>query len=211
MAAWVIECFDWFDARFPLPPKPILPTKEFFGARDGQDHETAEAVLRDIKRLMHFDLPIDLIPLARPNAEHRHNYQSMGDVAGMFQETEDGRAIHYDPEAMKRPVAFISTMSHEVMHARPAGLTDMVPGGHDAHELATDLGCIIAGFGVFQLKAADELGWSGFMTQETRGFALAYFLDQRGMGADTVASHLSGRCRKYLKRGFKDLAQVSRL
>ncbi len=205
MAEWIVTCFDWFDARFPPQPGPILPTKAFFRAPGGRDHAAALGVLDDIKRHLGFDLPIDLIPLDRPAAEYRHSYQSLGEVGGTFQETDDGRVIRYDPETLSRPILFISTMAHEVMHARLSGVVDQVPGGIDAHELATDLGCIIAGYGVFQLQAADDLGWSGYMSQESRAFALAVFLDQRGLGPDAVHAHLSGRCQRYLKRGFKDL------
>lgn len=209
MADWIAACFDWFDARFLAPPRPILPTKAFFRAGPGRDHKAAVAVLADVKRLLRYDLPIDLVPLARPPGEYRHSYQSMGEVGGTYQETDQGRVISYDPEALARPVGFINTMAHEVMHARLSGLQDQVPGGDDAHELATDLGCVIAGFGVFQMQAADDAGWSGYMTQESRAFALAMFLDQRGLGTDAVAPHLSGRCKRYLKRAIADLNRLT--
>ncbi len=210
MTNWIEACFDWFDARFPPPPGPILPTKDFFRAPGGRDHRAAVGVLDDIKRHLGFDLPIDLIPLDRPAAEYRHSYQSLGEVGGTFQETDQGRVIQYDAETLSRPILFIATMAHEVMHARLSGLIDQVPGGANAHELATDLGCIIAGYGVFQLQAADDLGWSGYMSQESRACALAVFLDQRGMAAEAVSAHLSPRCQRYLRRAFKDLARRSR-
>ncbi|MEO1238112.1 MAG: hypothetical protein AAFW64_00325 [Pseudomonadota bacterium] len=208
MADWITECFDWFDARFLAPPAPILPTSAFFRAGSGQDHTTAVAVLADVKRLLRYGLPIDLVPLTRPPGEYRHSYQSLGEVGGTYQETDQGRVISYDPETVARPLAFINTLAHEVMHARLSGLTDQVPGGEEAHELATDLGCIIAGFGVFQLQAADDTGWSGYMSQDSRAFALAVFLDQRGLGADAANAYLSRRCQRYLKRGFADLHRL---
>lgn len=208
MADWIVECFDWFDARYPAPPKPILPTRAFFTAPGGTDVATAQAVLADVKRHLHFDLPIDMLPIERPAGEYRHTYSSMSEIAGTYQETSEGRVIHYDPEAMTRPINFIATLSHEVMHARLAGHVHDVPGGEAAHELATDLGCIIAGFGVFHLQAADDQGWSGYMSQDARAFALARFLDDRGLGVDAVAAHLSPRCQRYLRRGFRDLGRV---
>ena len=105
---------------------------------------------------------------------------------------------------MSRPLVFINTMAHEVMHARLSGHENEIPGGLEAHELATDLGCIIAGFGVFQLQAADDSGWSGYMTQPSRAYALATFLDQRRLGPEVVDAHFSARCRRYLKRALKD-------
>ncbi|NNE87301.1 MAG: hypothetical protein HKN27_04435 [Silicimonas sp.] len=203
MQSWIADCFDWFDARFRPPAKPILPTTTFFTAPGGKDEATARLVLKDVCRLLEFEHPIELVPLDRPSAEYRLDYQALSEVAGTYQETEDGRIISYDPEQMHHPLRFINTMAHEVMHARLSGLQDQVPGGYEAHELATDLGCIIAGFGVFQLQAADDAGWSGYLTQPSRAYALAYFLRDRGLGIDTVAAHLSPRTQKLLKRGFR--------
>lgn len=206
MATWITQCFDWFDARFQVPAKPVLPTRAFFRAPAGTGHTTALAILSDVKRLLGFTLPIDLVPLASLPPDLRHTYQSHSRTAGTYYEDEDGRVIHYDPVLMERPLSFINTMAHEVMHARLSGMEASVPGGAEAHELATDLGCIIAGFGVFQMQAADESGWSGYMTQQSRAYALAQFLDHRGLGHEAVASYLSGRCRKLLKRGLRDLS-----
>ena len=202
---WVDTCFDWFDARFRSPPAPILPTRDFFAAGSGTDQATAVAVVEDVKQHLRFDLPIDVVPLDVLPGHLRHTYQDLSAIAGTYQEGEDGRVIRYDPELMHQPLSFINTMAHEVMHARLAGLEDQVPGGREMHELATDLGCIIAGFGVFQLQAADDSGWSGYMTQPTRAFALARFLDNRGLGAEAVRAHLSGRCQKLLKRALSEL------
>lgn len=96
------------------------------------------------------------------------------------------------------------------MHARLAGMEQLVPGGAEARELATDLGCIVAGFGVFQPRAADETGWSGYLTQDSRACGLAVFLDARGLGAGAVAGHLSGRCLRYLGRALADLGRHRR-
>ena len=106
---------------------------------------------------------------------------------------------------MQRPIQFINLLAHELMHARLTGLEHDVPGGEGAHELATDLGCIIAGFGVFQLQAADDAGWFGYMTQPSRAFALAVFLQHRQLGTEAVADHLSPRCQKLLRRALKEV------
>jgi hypothetical protein len=106
---------------------------------------------------------------------------------------------------MRQPLLFINTLAHELMHARLSGLEDEVPGGAGAHELATDLGCIIAGFGVFQLQAADDNGWTGYMSQASRAHALALFLNRRRLGIETVSQHLSPRCKKLLAKALKQL------
>ncbi|WP_170429753.1 hypothetical protein [Ruegeria arenilitoris] len=202
---WILECFDWFDEVFEPPEHPILPTRAFFTAPGGSDEATARAVLEDVKRHMGFDQPVEIIPLDVVPAEHRHTYQALDSVAGTHQIIDGVSVIRYDPEKMNRPVEFISLIAHELMHGRLAGLEHEVPGGYEAHELATDLGCIIAGFGVFQLQGADDVGWSGYMTQPSRAFALAVFLSRRGLEPNAVAPHLSSRCNRLLRRAFKDV------
>lgn len=205
MKDWIEECFDWFDARFESPKAPILPTKAFFHAPRGHDEETAKLVLKDVARLLHYDKAIELLPLDRLSAEYRHEYNATSEVAGVFLSDGDTSVIRYDPELLSRPLQFINILAHEVMHARLSGLEDDVPGGAGAHELATDLGCIIAGFGVFQLQGADDAGWTGYMSQQSRAHALALFLHHRGLHHDCVANHLTPRCQKLLKRAMKQI------
>lgn len=205
LRVWIEDCFAWFDAEFAPPPAPILPTKAFFKASKGTDPETAARVLGDVKRHMGFDGPVDIAPLDVLPAEYRIDYQALSSVAGTHEKAGNASVIRYDPELMHRPLQFINLLAHELMHARLSGLEDDVPGGEGAHELATDLGCIIAGFGVFQLQAADDAGWFGYMTQPSRAFALALFLDRRDLGVEAVAPFLSPRCQKLVLRGFKAL------
>ena len=150
---------------------PILSTKAFFSAPSGTNETTALIVLEDVKRNMKFDQAVEIVPLDRLSAEYRHNYQSTSEVAGTFQSINGVPVVRYDPENMHRPIQFINVLAHELMHARLHGLEHEVPGGVEVHELATDLGCIIAGFGVFQLQAADDAGWFGYMSQQSRAYA----------------------------------------
>jgi hypothetical protein len=202
---WIFDCFEWFDEHFAAPPKPILPTKEFFEAPKGNNVDTASLVLADVKKQMAYEGPVEIIPLDVLPAEYRIDYQALSAVSGTHQKTDDISVIRYDPELMNRPIQFINLLAHELMHARLDGLEDAVPGGEGAHELATDLGCIIAGYGVFQLQAADEAGWSGYMTQNSRAFSLAVFLKRRGLKPDSVSPFLSARCNKLLVKAFKEV------
>lgn len=205
MRDWILDCFDWFDGVFEPPKAPIVPTKAFFQAPGGIALSTAKLVLKDVKRIMNYDQPVEMLPLDVLPAEYRHTYQSLSQIAGTHQRVDETSIIRYDPELMHQPVQFINLIAHELMHARLAGLENDVPGGEEAHELATDLGCIIAGFGVFQLQAADDAGWSGYLTQQTRAYALAVFLNQRSLGVNEVAPYLSSRCNKLVLRAFKEL------
>ena len=169
---WILDCFEWFDQHFAAPPKPILPTKEFFEAPKGNSVDTASLVLADVKKHMAYKGPVEIVPLDVLPAEYRKDYQALSSVSGTYEKAGNTAIIRYDPELIHRPIQFINLLAHELMHARLDGLEAEVPGGEGAHELATDLGCIIAGYGVFQLRAADEAGWSGYMTQNSRAFAL---------------------------------------
>ena len=60
---WILDCFDWFDARFEPPKTPILPTKAFFNAPSGTNEETAKRVLDDVKRHMSYHQPVEIYPL----------------------------------------------------------------------------------------------------------------------------------------------------
>lgn len=203
MALWVEDCFDWFDDRFPPPVDVVLPTRAFFAAPRGAGHDTARAVLDDVQRHLRFSEPISMTPLARHLPEHRHDYAVLSEISGSYAGSGNHHHITYDPDQLARPIAFINTLAHEVMHARLAPHVDEVPGGDAAHELATDLGCIIAGFGIFQLEAANAAGWSGYLSQNTRAFALAMFLERRKLDPERVLPYLSGRCAKLLGRAIR--------
>ena len=202
---WIMDSFDWFEAKFSSPEQPILPTKSFFKAPYGTDHDAAVIVLNDIKRLLFFNQNVELQPLNILPVEYRHSYQNLSEVAGTYQKIGGSHVIHYNPEHMHHPIQLICTMAHELMHAKLSELESKMPGGEKLHELSTDLACIIAGFGVFQVQAADDMGWSGYLRQSTRAYALAVFLNRRNLGVESISRHLSSRCQKLLKRAFKEL------
>lgn len=205
MRSWILECFDWFDEEFEPAQSLIVPTREFFEAPSGAGLSTAKLVLEDVKRHMNYDQPVEIFPLDILPAEYRHTYQTPSEIAGTYQNMDGTSIIRYDPELMHRPLQFINLIAHELMHARLADLEHEVPGGEEAHELATDLGCIIAGFGVFQIQAADDAGWFGYMTQQARAYALALFLNRLGLGVDRVVPYLSPKCKKLTLRAFNEL------
>ncbi len=202
---WITNSFEWFESNFQPPTQPILPTKAFFKAPSGTDHKTAKLILNDIKNLLNFNQHVELQPLNILPVEYRHSYQNTSEIAGTYQQVGGTHIIHYNPEHMHHPIQLICTMAHEVMHAKLSGLESQMPGGKELHELSTDLACIIAGFGVFQMQSADDAGWSGYMRQPTRAYALAMFLNRRKLGIESVSAYLSSRCQKLLIRAFKEL------
>ncbi len=206
MADWIAENYDWAAPSLPHPAPLILPTKDFFKAGRGEDHATAMAVTEDIKRHLHISRRIELEAILDVPEEFQHNYQATSAAAGTYHYDEETPLIRYAPRLLRRPVSFINVMAHELMHDKLAGREHLLPGGIEAHELATDLHCIIWGFGVFQLEDAEQSGWSGYMTQNSRAWALAEFLARNGHQADEALSYLSPRPKRLLKRAIAEFA-----
>lgn len=213
---WVLESFEWHQRVFPGPRKLVLPTKDFFSAPGGQDHDTARQVFRGIQRLLDMeDRVIELIPLPEVPDELAHTYQSMGEVAGTYLHDESHPVITYQPKLMRFPVVFINTLAHELMHDKLADHIEEMPGGEPAHELSTDLHCILWGFGVFQMAAYEDLGWAGYMSQKSRAYALDLFLGHHQIDPTTARNHLPPRAFGFLNKARKaksrseDLARLT--
>ncbi|SEW13842.1 hypothetical protein SAMN04488515_1236 [Cognatiyoonia koreensis] len=205
---WIKDSFDWADGQFgaswSLTRLLVTPTKTFFSAPGGQTQAVAQTIANDIGRQIPVrEIPVE--PLNRLSGEYRHSYQSLGETGGLYLEDDDGALILYDAEMMHRPLAFINTMTHELMHHRLGPFISEMPGGEPAHELSTDLHCITHGFGIFALEGPAQMGWSGYMTQESRAFALAYFLNKHSMDPKDALQWLSARPAKALKRALKEL------
>ena len=206
IAVWVDEVFAWYAQHFSVPTEVILPQARFFSAGKGRDQSTAQAVLADIQRHMGLEAPIDLVPLGRMSAQYRHSYQTLGEVAGSCEWVGDRWLIRYDPDQMEQPIHFISTMAHEAMHVRLLELNAPRPGGDAAEEPLTDLCCIVAGFGLFQLRTSEELGWAGYLSQPTRAYALARYLHQRGQGFAALQGGLPPRGAAMVRRALRSLS-----
>ena len=78
-----------------------------------------------------------------------------------------------------------------------------LPGGDTMHELATDLHCIIAGFGVFQLEGHEQSGWSGYMSQPARATALAMFLKFHDLELERALPYLTRRPARWLRNAWE--------
>lgn len=208
MADWISDSFEWVDQTFglswTLSRLMITPTRTFFTAGSGHSPEVAQTIADNIAAL----IPVDKVPVAPLHnlpPEYRHSYQETSSIAGTYQEDDDGALIRYDPALMGQPLAFINTMTHELMHHRLNRHVRDMPGGEPAHELSTDLHCITHGFGIIALEGPSEAGWSGYMTRESRAFAFGYFLKKHSMDASDAMKHLQPRNQKALKRAIADL------
>lgn len=170
--------------------------------------ETASTIGNNIMALLGMaQQNIRFEPLPALPDEISHEYGEMAEVAGQYWHDDNEPLITYNPRLMRTPIAFINTLTHELMHAHLSGVVDDIPGGEAAHELATDLHCITHGFGLFQLEAAETMGWSGYMTQPSRAFALAVFLNLTDIPASDALPYLGPRSTKHLIRAIKDIAR----
>ncbi len=202
---WILDNFDYVSAHHPAwhdMAKLVLPTRNFFDAPAGSDHTTALHIMDNIKDLIGLEAQIDLQPLAVLPDELRYQYGQLSDTAGQFMGDGSAMLITYDPTLLRRPLALINTLAHELIHARLAGIVNDLPGGGEMHELATDLHCIIAGFGIFQLEAHEQAGWAGYMSQASRSVALASFLRFHGVEIGAALPYLSKRPTGWLRKAW---------
>ena len=208
---WIIDNFDWVESERPAwwaMAELIRPTREYFHAPGGHDHETALLVFEDMKRQLGTTQPVALEPLPDLPDELLHDYTRMSDTAGQYWDDAETPLIIYNPKLMRRPVMFINTLAHELIHARLAPVVDDLPGGAPAHELATDLHAIIAGYGVIQLEAAEQAGWAGYMSQASRAVALAEFLHRKAIAPDDAFPYLSRRPASWLRKALASRKRV---
>lgn len=206
LKGWIADSYAWTIERNPNWPaaRLVLPTREFFHAPRGEDHEVAVAVVEDVKRLLGLE-GVQISVHRQPSLPDgvTHEYGKLSNVAGTYIHDDEAPEISYDPKLLRYPVAFIAVVVHELMHHVLADVIDEVPGGEGAHELATDLHAIIAGFGVIQMRGAAELGWLGYMTQESRAHALALFLRLAGSDVEQAMSFLDGRQAKAVRAALR--------
>ncbi|WP_341365659.1 hypothetical protein [Yoonia sp. BS5-3] len=204
---WIEDSFDWCRDRFGVDWQTsrqlITADKTFFTAGAGHTPEVAQQIADDIAKLIPVR-SIEVQPIAALDPEYRHSYQDISSVAGAYLHDDEVPLINYDPSLMTKPIAFINTMTHELMHDRLASYVDDMPGGEPAHELSTDLHCTTHGFGLFALDGPAQVGWSGYMTQESRAYALATFLDRHDVDPEFAASRISGRSAKALRRAVAE-------
>lgn len=214
LGLWVFDNYHWAITHhgpsfWQSKSSLVLPNKDYFKAKGGGDHAAALAVFADVKRLLgleNLNIALEEIPQLPPETSHEYGQTSM--IAGQYFHDDHHPLITYNPLVMRNPLDFIAMLAHELMHAKLDPVADQLPGGWDAHELATDLHCIIHGFGLIQLQGASDAGWSGYMTQNTRAFATAIFTEITG-STDLITGNLRGRESKLMKKAFKDLATWS--
>ena len=207
---WVADSFFWaIEHGLLRRDTPLVtPTREFFRAPGGRTHETAVALVDDLRRILRLgDAPIAVEPMDALPDQYRFAGPTLSVAAGTWEGDEELSIIRYDPNLFGQPMTLISTLAHELMHHVLHHVDADRPGGDEAEELNTDLHCITTGFGVIEMMGAETIGWAGYMQQPTRAHALALFLRVRDLPLEAAQSHLAGYSRRYLKRSWKELGQ----
>ena len=212
---WIVLNFEWAIRHGLLTRQTPLVTldKTFFTAPPGRGQETAEGLLADFQRILCIpEARIDLLPLDRLPAQFRHDPTRATEVAGTWEGDDDWHAgvgpalIRYTPEDLvHRPVAFLATLGHEVMHHVLHGLPELPPGGEALEEHATDLHCVTMGLGLLQLGGAEQAGWQGYLSQPTRAHALALFMAVRDLPVTAAEGRLPPRAAKLLARAWRQI------
>ena len=199
---WFLETWTWLMSKSGgmerMRDTPLVtPTRDFFPPTEAVGHEKALHVFECVKNLMGLQAwDCELVAKTRATSRQVDRYLFVGGgggAAGTFQ-VRDGRVtITYASELVDDPMALVSTLAHELAHYRLAILGEHGPGGHGAHELATELAVAHAGFAVFSANTAFNFsrtsgagghGWqrsqAGYFSDRTWAFALALFLTLRG-------------------------------
>jgi hypothetical protein len=200
------DTIDWIDANFAwaihhglLSDQTPLVTlsKQFFTGPPSSSPDFVPHIVQDIKAILGIPKArITVLPLDQLDAQYRHSYDQTSAIAGTWQGDRDEALIRYNPDHKTQPVMLIATMAHEVMHHVLHGISELPPGDAETEELATDLHCITTGFGLFQMNAAEQAGWSGYMRQTTRAHALAQFIRMRAIPESAALPQLSPRSAK---------------
>ena len=195
---WFLETWAWLMSKSGgmgrLGKTPLVtPTRDFFPPTEAVGHEKALHVFECVKNLMGLQAwDCELVPKTRAGSRQVDRYLFVnggGGANGTFQVRDGTVTITYASDLVDQPMALVSTLAHELAHYRLAILGEHGPGGHEAHELATELAVAHAGFGVFSANVAFEFtrfsgggdeGWrrsqNGYFSERTWAFALALFL-----------------------------------
>ncbi|WP_034272034.1 hypothetical protein [Actinospica robiniae] len=221
---WIEDAFSWLAGRPEVAPPAdtvFLPTAEHFPGPFSGDLEQVRALVAGTATRMGLGELTDLrvVPFKRGHSG------CPGYPGGAFGGEKERPSVAIDPELVRRPVELIATIVHMLAHLRLAD----VPARDDARERWFAVYAVYAGFGVFGANAAVEIQqdpganpraavslglrqarpshyYSGYLTEEAHGYALACFAFLRGESAPKWAKHLDTNPRVYMRRSLRYLA-----
>lgn len=229
---WQLATFKWLTDEFGAvgDTKLVLPTSEFFPKIDaaadrrvallfdqvrsaaGMEQWACELVAGDAERPIHAGNAQLLVHHDAPPPCGTFRIEGEGD---------DARAIiTYNPNLAGNEEALVATFAHELGHYLLCTASTPPPGGIDLLELATDLGAVYLGFGIFlansarnfrQFQSAGEMGWAsqlqGYLSEAALVTATAIFQRLAGREPAAAAPHLKPYLQKVLKAADSALAK----
>lgn len=221
LEAWVFETYAWLMRNLGgmvmlrTDHGIALPNRDFIPPTEAKGHELALYIFDHVKAHMGMsEWVCELVPVERPPENARvgefWTIQNVGGGAGGTFHVEDGKVVvSYAADLVTQPAKLIPILAHELSHYLIHGVEEEIPGGEEAHELATELCVAYTGFGVFAINAAFEFnqhgdafsqGWrsqrSGYLSERTWALALAI---------DLALVEEAGTVERWLKPSVRDM------
>jgi hypothetical protein len=216
---WIV---DQFGAGFLKTVSIKTPTTKYFNRKYKGTEEDVEFILERICEYMSVDrASVYLSFYGHPDIaqDHNlpHNVRSDKTPAGKYQEWPEGYIeISLNLKELKDPISVISTLAHEVAHAKLLGERRIA----ENDEPLTDLLTVAFGFGIFTGNAIFKMeqwsdsrmqGWSmkrkGYLPEQIVSYAMAWMAKYQGDTAcvwttffsDTMLSYFE-KCRLYISK-----------
>ena len=196
-----------------------LPTRDFFPPSDRVGEARAEHIFDCVRRHMGLETwPCQIEAIHGPPPSARvgefWTLSTSRKANATFQVVNGVALIRYAGDLLDDPARLVATFAHELCHLLLYTVRETPPGGHEAEELATELAVAYRGLALFSANTAFSFGqfgdsfsqgWSarssGYFSPRGWAFALAVFLNLKGVTASTV--------RKWLKPEVASLVQAA--
>lgn len=213
--AWQFDCHEWLlrhtgGLEALRGRRLILPTREFFPQRGGNDPAFAEAIFQQVK--VHAgmaDWPCELRPQeADPNpmvSPHAFVQGAPQSPAGTYRALgEESALITYHPDQLANPLSLVATFAHELAHYRTARFAEPPPGGWELWEIATDLAAVYLGFGVFLANTRFQFAhFSDGRVSGWRWRQQGYVSEPEVLHMQAIVSHAMGASRQQTQAHLK--------
>jgi len=233
-AAWHIDNFAWLIRRFGgseglTHSKLILPRPGFFVTDRETGHAFAQRIFDQTRDYCGMsDWEVDLVaddnPLAAQAAPSLAMVAAQKHALATFGVAGNRIVISYVPALLKRPDQLIATFAHELAHYLLATTKEAPPCEEDEKEFLTDLAAVYLGFGVFLANARFQhesyvdgplQGWriarTGYLPEADLVFALALFLQVKGLDPMPAFECLKPHLATMLKRAMSELSRQASL
>lgn len=223
--AWIEQSLDWLTGQFGdgyLRADILLPDEidEYT-----EDQAGAQRLLAIVSAHMGASMAaVDLQVLGEVPSTRRSARRTSDDgELGTYERVGDRSVIAVPDSLLKRPVALVATLAHEIAHVRLIGENRVTSEQYDQEQL-TDLATVFFGLGIFTANAAYDYTQTatgartmiastsrlGYLGEEMCGYALASFAFRRGEPDPFWASQLDLNPRAYLKQGLRYLEVTRR-